>query len=112
MCVECGYRPDVYTNRLVCPSHEFVFLNSDGYNVRHLECYVCKHEQQTFTMQGREDKLEKMVYWGFQGYKGGWVLPDPWFGYMLDTKDFDGNPIKRPIVFCSKRCKDEFSRRK
>jgi len=111
ICANCGYRASALMNRRLCPWKEFVFVNSNGNNVRHLECYICEKVETEFEMIAKESTEEKTIKWGY-GLGEGWTLPGEWIGTMIQMGDFDGNPVKRPIVFCSQRCRNEFSKRK
>lgn len=104
----CGYRPDVITNRRLCPTKEFRFRNRRGNIIRHLECHTCGRELLEFEMTAGRERGRTVIFGGGFDPTNCWILPDGWYSLTIDTTDFDGNPITEPIAFCSSKCKEVY----
>lgn len=116
-CSVCHKKPDVRTDRALCPYKEFVFrkfpngeiTHRGALIIRHLECTHCgKAEHEYEIVAGVSDEPYKTVTFGVWPNESDWVLPGEWVVEEVDSTTFDGDPITEPILFCSVHCMEEY----
>jgi hypothetical protein len=107
-CAFCRYTPDIITNRRLCPNKEFVFYDNNWFIARHLVCFQCGEEVTEFDMKAGSYYDDKTVEFGDWPNESTWILPGRWNTIDHHTSDFDGNPITKPILFCSNECRIKY----